>query len=136
MMIFLFVAATTGMVACKDEASDAELVIGTTSGGRDMMSYEKTNDVWMYPENYEGRQITIKGLYSVGELSGGGKEKHNFVGVYDGCCTWAYLSFVYDGELPGVNTIVTVKGIVHAKKLDTGSKIVSYAEVEATEVEF
>ena len=97
----------------------------------EMAAFNKTNDINRYPDDYEGKTVRIKGSFSRTTLNGGSK-KHNFVDVYDGCCSWTWVTFTWSGDLPASGTTVTVIGTVHTAK-ENGNK---FAEITAEKVEF
>lgn len=111
----------------------ADVDINVAAERSEMVAYTKTNDIWMYPKSYEGQTICIKGVYSVGKLSGDGDAEHRFVGVYDGCCVWSYLTVDWDGNVPPTGKTMTVIGTIHQRTTENGK---SYAEIEASSVIF
>ncbi len=133
LLIILFAFSTSLMlIACDKEddpgaSSNVDITIANNS-----LAYTKANDIWKYPKNYDGQTICITGRYSVAKINGAGNDKHNFVGIYDGCCSWACISFDWAGKFPKEGQTVTVIGTIH-KAVSNG---VVYAEIEAESVTF
>ena len=108
-MVFLCLATACCFVACKNESSDVDL--DAVSAKNQMASFTMINEVLSNPDNYTGKTIRVKGTFSQEKVTGGTTERY-FVNVYDGCCTYTWISFFWDGQLPDPNamTMITVEG--------------------------
>ena len=133
LFVCLCFSTTSVLMACGDESDDAPVAvdIDVLSYPNEMAAYTKTNDINRYPDNYDGQTIRIKGIFSQTKLNGGSK-KHNFIDVYDGCCSYAWVTFTWNGDFPASGAEVTVIGTIHTGK-ENGNK---FAEITAEEIKF
>ena len=133
LVLCLVLTVSTALFACgKDnDQEQADVDVDVLSMPNEMAAYTQTNDINKYPDNYTGKTIRIKGSFSRTKLNGG-SQKHNFIDVYDGCCSYAWVAFTWDGDLPKSGANVTVIGTIHTGK-ENGNK---FAEITAEKVIF
>lgn len=123
-------------IACKDDntESSTELSIDyPLSSLSDQKAFDTTQVILDNPTEFEGKSIRIKGTFYKGSLNGDGKT-HYFVVLSDpaSCCAATKTAFAWDGELPSLNSAITVTGTFVAKKSNGNT----YPEIQATKVKF
>ena len=103
--VCLCLAVELCFFACKDKTEDLNIA----GVGNEMTAYTMTNDILMHPDNYSGKDICIKGKFSQEKITGSTIDRY-FVNVYDGCCSYTWVSFAWGGQVPEQGVVVTVTG--------------------------
>ena len=79
------------------------------------MFIAQCNDVYLNPDDYQGKAIRLEGLYSSQVDLEGNKAYHYVMRYGPGCCGYdgsAGFEFLYDGEMPQLNDWIEVVGTV------------------------
>lgn len=77
------------------------------------------NDVYLNPDDYQGKAIKLEGMYQTYVDLAGGNTYHYVMRRGPGCCGYdgsAGFEFLYDGELPKIDDWIEVVGTVEKMK--------------------
>lgn len=79
------------------------------------MFIAQCNDVYLNPDDYQGKAIRLEGLYTIYADDQSGKTYHYVMRYGPGCCGYdgsAGFEFLYDGELPKLDDWIELVGTV------------------------
>jgi len=101
------------------------------------MFIAQCNDVYLNPDDYQGKAIRLEGIYSTYMDFESGNTYHYVMRYGPGCCGndgSAGFEFLYDGEMPKLNDWIEVVGTAEkVKENDTEYIVLMASEVTVLE---